>query len=134
MTDPTVARRSKIVMVVDDSWENLLHLQNLIESHGYVCLAVPSGPDCLELVNRAPPKLILLDVEMPSMDGYETCRRLRRVQSMRRVPIMFLTARKTAEAVRTGIGVGGNDFVVKPFDPAKLLERIDHWIATPLPG
>lgn len=134
MTDPAVARRSKIVMVVDDSWENLLHLQNLVESHGYVCLAVPSGPDCLELVNRAPPRVILLDIEMPMMDGFETCRRLRRIQAIRRVPIMFLTARKTAEAVRTGIGVGGNDFVVKPFDPAKLLERIDHWASTHLTG
>jgi CheY-like chemotaxis protein len=134
MTDPAVARRSKIIMVVDDSWENLLHLQNLVESHGYVCLAVPSGPDCLELVNRAPPRVILLDIEMPMMDGFETCRRLRRIQAIRRVPIMFLTARKTAEAVRTGIGVGGNDFVVKPFDPAKLLERIDHWASTHLAG
>jgi CheY-like chemotaxis protein len=134
MTDPAVARRSKIVMVVDDSWENLLHLQNLIESHGYVCLAVPSGQDCLELVNRAPPRVILLDIEMPAMDGFETCRRLRRNLAMRRVPIMFLTARKTAEAVRTGIGVGGNDFVVKPPDPAKLLERIDHWASTHLAG
>ncbi len=134
MTDPAIARRNKIVMVVDDAWEILLHLQNLVESHGYVCLAVPSGEDCLELASSKPPRVILLDIEMPAMDGFETCRRLRRIPALRRVPIMFLTARKTAEAVRTGIGVGGNDFVVKPFDPAKLLERIDHWANTQLTG
>ncbi|MEI9987715.1 MAG: response regulator [Aliidongia sp.] len=134
MINPAVARRSKIIMVVDDAWENLLHIQNLVESHGYVCIAVPSGQDCLELVNRAPPRVIVLDIEMPEMNGFETCRRLRRLPAMRRVPIMFLTACKTAEAVRTGIGVGGNDFVVKPFDPAKLLERIDHWASTQLAG
>jgi len=134
MTGPAALRRGKIVMVVDDSWENLLHLQNLVESHGYVCLAVPSGEDCLELVARASPRVIVLDIEMPGMDGFETCRRLRRISSLRRIPIMFLTARKTTEAVRTGIGVGGNDFVVKPPDPAKLLERIDHWASAQLAG
>jgi CheY-like chemotaxis protein len=134
MTGALAARRSKIVMVVDDAQEILLHLQNLIEAHGYTCLTVPSGRDCLEMVNRIPPRVILLDVEMPSMDGYETCRRLRRLPGTTRIPIMFLTARKTAEAVRAGIGAGGNDFVVKPFDPAKLLERLDHWTSVQLPG
>ena len=134
MTATLESRRSKIILVVDDSWENLLHIQGLVESRGYACLAVPSGPDCLELVNRAPPRVVLLDIEMPEMDGFETCRRLRRLPFLRRVPIMFLTARKTAEAVRAGLGAGGNDFVVKPFDPNKLLERIDHWAGTHLPG
>jgi CheY-like chemotaxis protein len=128
------ARRSKIILVVDDSWENLLFIQNVVESHGYACMAVPSGRDCLELVNRAPPRVVLLDIEMPEMNGFETCRQLRKLPLLRRVPIMFLTARKTAEAVRAGIGAGGNDFVVKPFDPAKLLERIDHWANMHLPG
>lgn len=134
MTTGFPARKGKLIMVVDDTWDNLLYLQSVIESEGYTCLAVPSGPECLELVNRAPPKLVLLDIEMPSMDGFETCRRLRRLSFMRRVPIVFVTARKSVEAVRAGIAAGGNDFVLKPFEPARLVERIDHWVATPLPG
>jgi CheY-like chemotaxis protein len=134
MSGTVAARRSKIVLVVDDAPEMQLHMQNLIEAHGYTCLTVASGPDCLEIVNRVPPRLILLDVEMPSMDGFETCRRLRRMPALQRIPIMFLTARKTAEAVRAGIGAGGNDFMVKPFDPVRLLERVDHWVSSPLPG
>jgi CheY-like chemotaxis protein len=134
VTATAESRRRKIVLVVDDSDESRRFTQTVVEAHGYSCLAVPSGPACLEAVNRAPPRVILLDVEMPSMDGYETCRRLRKLSFMRRVPIMFLTARKTGEAVRTGIGAGGNDFVVKPFDPAKLLERVDYWAGALLPG
>ena len=135
MTATAESRRGKIILIVDDSWENLLHIQSLVRSRGYVCLAVPSGPDCLELVNRAPPRVERCSTSRcRNWMGSKPAGRLRRLPFLRRVPIMFLTARKTAEAVRTGIGAGGNDFVVKPFDPNKLLERIDHWASTHLPG
>ena len=66
------------------------------------------------------------------MDGFETCRKLREMPELGRVPIAFLTARKTPEDVRHGLDVGGNDFIVKPFDPGKLLERVAHWTSRSL--
>jgi len=118
---------SKIVMGVDDAPENLFMLQAAIKHAGYTFLGAKSGAECLSLVSRVVPRLILLDIEMPEMDGYETCRKLRSNPELRHVPIAFLTARKTPADVTAGMQAGGNDFIVKPFDHIKLIERVRHW-------
>jgi CheY-like chemotaxis protein len=128
LTGPIEQRRSKIILAVDDVQENIVMLRGIIELYGYSFLSAASGPECLTLVTRVVPRLILLDVQMPVMSGFETCRRLRENPALRNVPIVFLTASKTTEDVRAGIRAGGNDFIVKPFDPQKLLSRVDHWI------
>ncbi len=123
----TAARRGKVVLGVDDQPENIMMLESILESQGFTFFGAASGMDCLSLAQRVNPRLILLDVQMPLMDGYETCRRLRRIPEFRTIPVAFLTARKEVEDVRTGIAVGGNDFIVKPFDPVKLVNRVVHW-------
>ena len=82
----------------------------------------------MSLAMRMAPRLILLDVQMPGINGYETCRLLRNNHNLAHIPIAFLTARKTPEDVRRGVAVGGNDFIIKPFDAAKLRERIHYWV------
>lgn len=119
--------QSKIVLGVDDAPENLFMLQAAIKHAGYTFLGAKSGMECLSLVSRVIPRLILLDIEMPDMDGYETCRKLRQYPELRHVPIAFLTARKTPADVTAGMQAGGNDFIVKPFDHQKLIERVRHW-------
>ncbi|QUD86203.1 response regulator [Phenylobacterium montanum] len=121
------AGRGKVVLGVDDQPENIMMLESILESQGFTFFGASSGMECLSLVQRVNPRLILLDVQMPLMDGYETCRRLRRIPEYRSIPVAFLTARKEVEDVRTGIAVGGNDFIVKPFDPVKLVNRVAHW-------
>ena len=123
----TAARRGKVVLGVDDQPENIMMLESILESQGFTFFGAASGMECLSLVQRVNPRLILLDVQMPLMDGYETCKRLRRIPEYRAIPVAFLTARKEVEDVRTGIAVGGNDFIVKPFDPVKLVNRVVHW-------
>jgi CheY-like chemotaxis protein len=118
---------AKIVLGVDDAPENLFLLQSAVKAGGYTFIGAHSGKECMTLLHRVAPRLILLDIEMPDMDGFETCRQIRAIQALRHVPIAFLTARKTAEDVKRCISVGGNDFIVKPFDMIKLLERIKHW-------
>ncbi|MFI4934900.1 MAG: PleD family two-component system response regulator [Caulobacterales bacterium] len=127
--DPAEAasRKGKIILGVDDQPENLLILESVIESQGFTFFGVSSGPECLGLAQRISPKLILLDIQMPGMDGFETCRRLRAVYALKHIPVAFLTARKAAADVQAGIAAGGNDFIVKPFDPEKLLNRVLHW-------
>ncbi len=118
---------SKVILGVDDAPENLILLKGAVTAGGYSFVGAKSGIECLSLLVRVVPRLILLDIEMPEMDGFEVCRRIRMDGNLRSVPVAFLTARKTAEDVRTGMDVGGNDFIIKPFDVLKLLERIRHW-------
>jgi DNA-binding response OmpR family regulator len=70
---------------------------------------------------------------MPGMDGFEVCRRMRAYRHLDKVPVIFLTARKTVEDVRACMAAGGDDFMVKPLDVEKLQARIRRWVATRLP-
>ena len=128
------ARRAKIVLAADDQPENLMILESLIEAQGFTFFGVESGLDAISLATRISPRLILLDVQMPLMDGYETCRRLRAIRELKPVPIAFLTARKSSDDVREGLMAGGNDFIVKPFDPEKLISRVVQWTGRRLPA
>jgi CheY-like chemotaxis protein len=118
---------TKVVIGVDDAPENLAMLEAAVRAGGFTFLGAASGVECLSLLTRVVPRLILLDIEMPELDGFETCRRIRMNPHLRAVPVAFLTARRTADDVKQGIAVGGNDFIIKPFDVVKLLGRVRHW-------
>lgn len=120
-------RRSKIVIAVDDAPENLALLKAAITAVGYTFLGLESGKECLGLLSRMRPRLVLLDIQMSEMNGIEVCRRIRTQHQWRNVPIAFLTAAKTEEDLRAGMDAGGNDFIIKPFDMEKLLARVHHW-------
>ena len=120
---------SKIVVGIDDAPENLALLQGAARAGGFTFLGAASGREGLLLLNRVVPRLVLLDIEMPEMDGFDTCRRIRSIPELRQVPVAFLTARRSQEDVRQCLEVGGNDFIIKPFDIVKLLERIRYWTA-----
>ena len=133
-SDDMASRRAKIILAADDQPENLMILESLIEGQGFTFFGVESGLDAISLATRISPRLILLDVQMPLMDGFETCRRLRAIRELRQVPIAFLTARKASDDVRAGLLAGGNDFIVKPFDPEKLICRVVQWSGRRLPA
>ncbi len=103
----------RLVMAVDNSPDIIARVGSLARSAGFYFVSANSGPYCLSLTLRCIPSLILLEVEMPSMSGYETCRRLRENPALAHVPVAFLTARKTVEDVSEGLAVGGNDFLYK---------------------
>jgi two-component system OmpR family response regulator len=127
LLNPTDAK-SKIVLGVDDAPDNLSLLKLAVESAGYTFVGARSGVECLPLIGKMMPKFILLDIEMQNMDGFETCRRIRRLPGAGGIPVAFLTARKTAEDVKIGVAAGGNDFIVKPYDVVKLIERVNYWV------
>lgn len=133
-SDDMVSRRAKIILAADDQPENLMILESLIEGQGFTFFGVETGLDAISLATRISPRLILLDVQMPLMDGFETCRRLRAIRELKQVPIAFLTARKASDDVRAGLLAGGNDFIVKPFDPEKLISRVVQWSGRRLPA
>src|SRR5689334_21296256 len=105
----------KLVIAADDAPEVLLLLKAALTGAGLSFMGAASAAELLALSLRVVPRLILLDVEMPEMNGFEACRRLRANRNLVRVPIAFLTARKTFEDVAEGLSSGGNDFILKPF-------------------
>ncbi|MDT7834675.1 two-component system response regulator [Aquabacterium sp. OR-4] len=123
-TDVAVPRTAPArVLVVDDTPANLSLLANLLNQTYRVQLAT-SGAKALELARRTPPDLIVLDVMMPEMDGYEVCRQLKADARTRHVPVLFLTALSRPEDESRGFEVGGADFIHKPFNPATVLARV----------
>jgi CheY-like chemotaxis protein len=117
---------SKVVMGIDDNPAELGLLNAILMGAGYTFVASDAA-ECFNLVLGCAPRLILLDVQMPGIDGFDVCRRLRSMPEVRQVPIAFLTGYKRHEDVRQGMAAGGNDFIIKPFERAKLLARVDHW-------
>ena len=111
------------VLVVDDTPANLTLLANLLNKNYRVQLA-NSGAKALELAFRNPPDVIVLDVMMPGIDGYEVCRQLKADERTRDVPVLFLTALTQAQDETRGFEAGGADFVHKPFNPDTVLARV----------
>lgn len=111
------------ILCVDDTPANLMLLNKLLAEHYQVKL-VNSGQKALDFFNQQQADLVLLDVMMPEMDGYEVCRRLREQPSTRNLPVLFITAKNTAEDEQDALNAGGNDFISKPINPKVLLARI----------
>lgn len=112
------------VMVVDDTVENLRLLSDMLGAHGFEVRPVTSGSQALRAAERNPPDLVLLDVNMPEMDGYEVCTRLKQLEGARDVPVIFLTALgETSDKLRA-FEVGGVDYVTKPFQVEEVLARV----------
>jgi len=128
------ARHGALIMGVDDDATNLRLLHEVVDSMGHTFLGAHGGAECLRLLHRAAPKVILLDIMMPEMDGFETCRRIRADFPMLKVPIIFVTALNSPEDVARGMGANGNDFIIKPFEPERLRQRLSYWLRTGLPS
>ena len=117
------------VLAVDDTADNLTLLNALLSGPYKVKLA-NSGAKALKIAAAAPaPDLILLDIMMPEMDGYEVCRRLKQQPATRDIPVIFLTARTDVESERAGLEAGAVDYVTKPFNPPVLLARVKTHLA-----
>ncbi len=112
------------ILVVDDTPENLKILIGILRDQ-YKVKAVLSGEEAIETVLKNKPDLVLLDIMMPGIDGYETCRRLKNSLETQDIPIIFLTAKTEAEDIVKGFELGAVDYVTKPFNSAELLSRVN---------
>ena len=117
------------ILVVDDTLANVQVLATLLRDQGYRINVAMNGVQALDMVQRVRPDLILLDVMMPEMDGFETCRRLKNSADTRDIPIIFLTARVEPEDIIEGFKLGGVDYVTKPFNSTELLVRVHTHIS-----
>lgn len=112
------------ILLVDDDPTNLFLLEDLLVSEGYIPLPASSGAEALELARRSSPDLILLDVMMPEMDGFEVCSRLREDEKLQTLPVIFVTALDDDQSRLRGLELMGDDYLTKPIDSKLLLAKI----------
>ena len=122
MADPALPR--DIVLLVDDSPEALGFLTDALEQSGFSVLIATSGQAALNIVERITPDLILLDAVMPSMDGFETCRRIKANAAVGQTPVIFMTGLTETEHVVHALESGGVDYLTKPINVDELRARI----------
>lgn len=120
---------SGTIAIVDDETENLNVLEATLSNAGYRVAVFPRGELALAAAQDEPPDLILLDIRMPGMDGYEVCRRFKADEYLRAIPILFISALSSQEDLAAGFACGGVDYIAKPFHENEVLARVSTHIA-----
>ncbi|RKZ87384.1 MAG: hypothetical protein DRR19_13705 [Candidatus Parabeggiatoa sp. nov. 1] len=118
-------KRKPTILIVDDNPGNLAVLGSIVTENGYIPGFATNGAIALASVKKKRPDLILLDVMMPEMDGFEVCRQLKQDATLADIPIIFLTAKTEKEDVIAGLSLGAVDYVTKPFNKSELLSRVN---------
>lgn len=112
------------ILIVDDSAMNLKVLCSVLEKKKYIVAMAQNGNDALSYLETERPDLILLDVMMPEIDGYEVCIEIKKRKELKWVPIIFLTAKTEIDSIVKGFESGGVDYITKPFNTPELLARV----------
>lgn len=120
----TCSDRKSVILVVDDDPNNLAVVRDCLAEFDYTILVAEDGETAIQRADYARPDLILLDIMMPGLDGYETCRRLKAQKTTRAVPVIFMTALAETGHKVQGLEVGAVDYITKPFQQEELLARI----------
>src|ERR1051326_1980122 len=119
------ALRQATVLVVDDIPANQKLLRETLEPEGFEVLLAGDGTAAIEVAQAAHPDVILLDVQMPGVDGFETCRRLKQSEATRSIPVIFITAREDTASTVEGFKTGGVDYITKPFKAQEVMARLE---------
>jgi DNA-binding response OmpR family regulator len=114
----------KKVLVVDDQKDNVFVLQNRLQHEGYEILTAYDGETCIKIAEEEAPDIILLDVMMPGMSGFEVCKTLTTSKKTSLIPILLVTALTEAEDLKEGFQVGAFDYIKKPFNRIELIARV----------
>jgi putative two-component system response regulator len=115
----------QVIFLVDDNMTNLTAGKNMLKSY-YDVFSIPSGSRLFEILEKVTPDMILLDIEMPEMNGYEAIRKLKQDKKTAGIPVIFLTARNDSGSELEGLSLGAIDYISKPFSPPLLLKRIEN--------
>lgn len=112
------------ILIVDDVQKNVQVLGTLLKNENYSLVIAQNGKEAIERAVKIQPDIILLDINMPGMDGIEVCTVLKENEEIKEVPVIFLTAQNTTISKVKGFSVGAADYIEKPYDPAELLARV----------
>ncbi len=112
------------ILIVDDEPNILVSLEYLMKREGYEVLLARDGQEALDVLRREHPRLVLLDVMMPGMSGFEVCQELRADEAIKNTVVLMLTAKGRDTDVAKGLGVGADDYVTKPFSTRDLVHKV----------
>ena len=116
----------KKILVCDDEPYILMALTDAVEMEGYDCVTAINGKEALQKAREEHPDLIMLDIMMPFMDGYEVCRELKADPATRDIPVIMLTAKSQQLDINKGKDVGADDYITKPFRPSTLRKKFNE--------
>jgi len=120
---------SKKIMIVDDEEDIRVSVGQIFEVSGYEVIKAVDGNDCLNKLERGIPDLVILDIMMPGMNGWDVAARIKENPKWNEIPIVFLTAKGDEMSIGMG-GLASEEYVVKPFDIIKLKERVEEILTT----
>ncbi len=116
--------KKNLVLVVDDVEQNVAVVSQILRSHGYAVMAAFNGETALRMLEKRVPDLILLDIMMPVMDGFEVCAKIKENDNLKNIPVIFLSALSDTEVKVKAFNTGGVDYVSKPFQEAEVIARV----------
>ncbi|MFW5752226.1 MAG: response regulator [bacterium] len=116
--------KQDFILVVDDSSVNNLLMQNILEEEGYTILTVESGKEALSMIRQKSPVLVILDIMMPDLDGFEVLENLKTDDKTMNIPVMMLTARNNSRDKQKALALGALDYIIKPIDIPDVIARI----------
>ena len=119
---------SKTILACDDQEPMRKLVSAVLRRMGYQVVTAESGEECLETLKTLNPDLLILDIDMPGISGFETCKQIRQTLPHVTCPAIFLTGRRDKKDVQKALASGGNDFLIKPFKPNVLEQRVKKWI------
>ncbi len=119
---------SKRILVIEDQEDNRRIVRDLLTSAGYEMIEAGTGEEGLTLAEASPPDLILMDIQLPGMDGYETTRRIKAHPALRRIPIIAVTSYALSGDDAKALEAGCDAYVTKPFSPRALLAKIREYL------
>ena len=122
-------KTNESILIVDDNPDNLRLLSGILSKKGYKVRPALSGPLALQSVQSSPPDLILLDIKMPDMNGYEVCSRLKTDEKTRDVPVIFISALDEIVDKVKAFDVGGVEYITKPFEAERLEKTVREYIS-----
>jgi len=125
-----MTEKRKTIIAVDDNNVNLVICKKILKPF-YEVYSVPSAARMFKLMEHVKPDLILLDVEMPDINGYEAARMLKEEDATREIPVIFLTARDDPVSEKIGLNLGAADYIHKPIESGQLVERIGKLLSSP---
>ncbi|MDD3804239.1 MAG: response regulator [bacterium] len=115
----------KKILIIDDDEDIISLIKIILENENYAVIGASSGEEGIKTAIKQKPELILLDIMMPVMDGWEILKMLRTEESTRKIPVAMLTCKTDVKDKLTGLQEGAIDYITKPFSPEELIERVD---------